>query len=138
MNYWSHSSPAVDARLAELAQLFRDSRDAFFETADLNHWTPHPGSGAARAAVDLPSPDAAIDNPRGETGHRLIAEVIQTYLLTASFHLGALASLYQDGEVLFSPPALIRSTIEIPPAPSGSWATNPLTPVWLARTSRNC
>lgn len=70
------------------------------------------GSGAAEAARTLPSPDPVVSNPSGETGHRLIAEVLQTYLLTASYHLGALAALYARGEVFFSPPALIRATIE--------------------------
>lgn len=50
--------------------------------------------------------------PHGETGHRLIAEVVQTYLLTASGHLGGLASLYRDGEVFFPPAVLVRAVIE--------------------------
>lgn len=112
MGYWQHRPAGFDERLTELAQLFLDCRDAFFETADQFHWEPFLGSGAESAAVDLPSPDPTITHPRGETGHRLIAEVVQTYLLTATGHLGGLASLYASGEVLFSPPALIRATIE--------------------------
>ncbi|MGO4237698.1 hypothetical protein [Pseudarthrobacter sp. YAF2] len=42
----------------------------------------------------------------------MIAEVVQTFLLTASGHLGALASLYASAEVYFSPPLLIRAVIE--------------------------
>ncbi len=112
MAYWQHTPTNVDARLVELAQLFLASRDAFFETADRFHWAPAPGSVAERAASELVSPDPAISERRGETGHRLIAEVVQTYLLTASGHLGGLASLYATGEVMFPPPALIRATIE--------------------------
>ncbi|WP_340539132.1 hypothetical protein [Nocardioides sp. GXZ039] len=92
--------------------MFLACRDAFFNTADRFHGIPEPGSGAATATLDLPSPDPAITEPRGETGHRLIAEVVQTYLLTASGQLGALASLYASGEVIFPTPALIRSVIE--------------------------
>lgn len=107
------TAPAeVDQRLLELADLFDACRDAFFDTAERFHWVPAPGSGAAAAADALPSPDPAVSGPRGETGHRLIAEVVQTYLLTASGHLGGLAALYARGEVLFSPPVLIRATIE--------------------------
>lgn len=112
MAFWQHSPTDVDDRLVELAHLFVDCRAAFFETADHFHWSPEPGSVAARAAAELPSPDPAIAHPRGETGHRLIAEVVQTYLLTASGHLGGLASLYASGEVFFPPAALIRATIE--------------------------
>jgi hypothetical protein len=113
MAYWQHTPDDFDTRLIEIADLFVASRGAFFETADRFHWTPAPGSPAAIAAADLPSPDPAITAPRGgETGHRLIAEVVQTYLLTASGHLGGLASLHKSGEVIFPTPALIRSTIE--------------------------
>ncbi|GAB7007300.1 hypothetical protein JCM18899A_47750 [Nocardioides sp. AN3] len=112
MAFWQHSPADVDDRLVELAHLFVDCRAAFFETADRFHWSPELGSVAARAAAELPSPDPAIADPRGETGHRLIAEVAQTYLLTASGHLGGLASLYASGEVFFPPAALIRATIE--------------------------
>lgn len=112
VGYWQRRSADFDERLTEVSRLFRDCREAFFETADRYHWEPFPGSGAERAAGDLPSPDPTIDQARGETGHRLITEVAQTFLLTAAGHLGGLASLYQSGEVLFSPPALIRATVE--------------------------
>jgi hypothetical protein len=112
MAYWQHAPLDVYDRLLELAQLFVDCREAFFQTADQFHWEPAPGSGAAKAAVELPSPDPAITDPLGETGHRLIAEVISTYLLTASGHLGGLASLYRSGEVIFPTAPLIRATIE--------------------------
>lgn len=111
VGFWQHTPSEVDARLVEIAGLFVACRDAFFDTAERFHWTPEPGSGAATAALDLPSPDPAVTEPRGETGHRLIAEVVQTYLLTASGHLGGLASLYASGEVIFPTPALIRSVI---------------------------
>lgn len=112
MGYWQRTSGGFDDRLVEIADLFVASRDAFFVTADRFHWTPWPGSPAAQAAAELPSPDPALSAPRGETGHRLIAEVVQIFLLTASGHLGGLASLYRSGEVTFSPPALVRSVIE--------------------------
>lgn len=112
MGFWKHSPADVNDRLVELAHLFVDCRSAFFDTADAFHWTPEPGSVAASAAADLPSPDPTIEQPRGETGHRLIAEVVQTYMLTASGHLGGLASLYASGEVFFPPAALVRAVIE--------------------------
>ncbi|WP_010542398.1 hypothetical protein [Dietzia alimentaria] len=112
MAYWQHIPEDFNNRLVEIADLFAVSRGAFFETADRFHWIPSQESPAARAAAELPSPDPAISAPRGETGHRLIAEVVQTYLLTASGHLGGLASLYRSGEVIFPTPVLIRSTIE--------------------------
>jgi hypothetical protein len=112
MAFWQYIPDDVKNRLAEIAALFVASRDAFFETADRFHWTPGQGSPAAQAQADLPSPDPAVTEPRGETGHRLIAEVVQIYLLTASGHLGGLASLYRSGDVIFPTPALIRSTIE--------------------------
>jgi hypothetical protein len=112
MAFWQHAPPGVDARPVEIAHLFAECREAFFETADRFHWTPAPGSAAERATTDLPSPDPAVIKPRGETGHRLIGEVVQTYLLTASGHLGGLASLYASGEVFFPPAVLVRAVIE--------------------------
>lgn len=112
MTHWQHAPDGFADRLGEIADLFIASRDAFFETADSFHWMPADGSPAAHAADGLPSPDPAVSAPRGETGHRLIAETVQTYLLTASGHLGGLASLYRSGEFIFPTPALIRSTIE--------------------------
>lgn len=112
MGYWQRKSADVDERLVEVSRLFLGCRDAFFDTADRYHWEPFPGSGAAQAAADLPFPDPVGDAQRGETGHRLITEVVQTFLLTASGHMGSLASLYASGEVLFSPPALIRAVAE--------------------------
>ena len=112
MAFSQHPPADIVSRLVEIADLFAACRDAFFETADRFHWTPAQRSPAAHTAAELPSPDPAVAEPRGETGHRLIAEVVQTYLLTASGHLGGLASLYASGEVIFPTPALIRSTIE--------------------------
>lgn len=112
MTYRQRVPTEVEDRLVELAQLFISCREAFFETADRFHWAPGPESAAERAASALPSPDPVLGHPRGESGHRLIAEVVQTYLLTAAGHLGGLASLYTNGEVIFSPPAVIRAVIE--------------------------
>lgn len=112
MAYWQHTPPGVDSRLVEIAHLFADCRAAFFETADQFHWTPAPGSVAAFAAGELPSPDPQVNEPHGATGHRLITEVVQTYLLIASGHLGGLASLYASSEVFFPPAALVRAVIE--------------------------
>lgn len=109
---WQHGSDGFAGRLVEIADLFIASRDAFLATAERFHWTPAGGSPAALAANSLPSPDPSVSAPRGETGHRLIAEVVQTYLLVATGHLGGLASLYRSGEVIFPTPVLIRSTIE--------------------------
>ncbi|WP_231735953.1 hypothetical protein [Arthrobacter sp. YC-RL1] len=84
----------------------------FHEIADTYKWIPAANSPAALDAAALPSPDPQITDPTGETGHRLIAEAIQIFLLSASGHLGGLAGLYQSAEVLFSPPLLIRAVIE--------------------------
>lgn len=63
MGLWQHSPADVDDRLVELAHLFVDCRAAFFETADIFHWSPEPGSVAAHASSELPSPDPAIAHP---------------------------------------------------------------------------
>jgi hypothetical protein len=105
-------SPELRARLVDLSTLFLHCREVFVEVNDRYRWSPGPESGAAKAAADLPSPDTRVPDPTGETGHRMIAEVVQTFLLTASGHLGALASLYASVEVHFSPPLLIRAVIE--------------------------
>ncbi|MCG7413458.1 MULTISPECIES: hypothetical protein [Microbacterium] len=112
MSHWQSASPEFNARLQELAALFYACREAFHATADSYHWSPAKGSPAADDAIALPSPDPLISDRDGETGHRLIAGVVQTFLLTASGHFGGLASLYTSGEVLFSPPLLIRAIIE--------------------------
>lgn len=112
MTYWQTVPPAYSARLEELAQALSACRDAFHETADTFHWEPASGSGAAAAAVTLPAPDPAIANPTGETGHRLIAEVIQIFLFGAAAHMGGLASLLRAGEVISSPPLILRAIIE--------------------------
>lgn len=90
----------------------RACRDAFFATAAAFHWTPVDGSVAAADAARLPSPDPAISSPQGETGHRLIAEVMQTFLMVASHHLGALAALHGRREVFFPPSMLVRAVVE--------------------------
>jgi hypothetical protein len=112
MTYWKHESAEGDERLLELATLFVESRDAFFRSVDEFGWIPAANSSASHAADHLRSPDPRVDQPVGESGHRLIAEVVQLHLLTAGGHLGGLGSLFASGEVAFSPPALIRSTIE--------------------------
>ena len=112
MTYWQNLPPEYRARLEELAFTMLACRDAFFETADKFHWEPCAGSPAADDARALPTPDPLISNPTGETGHRLLAEVVQSFLLSARGHLGGLAGLYVTGEVAFSPPVLIRSILE--------------------------
>lgn len=112
MTYWQTPSPAFSTRVEELSVLLSACRDAFHETADSFHWTPASGSPAASDAAALPSPDPAVKDPHGETGHRLIAEAVQIFLLSASGQVGGLAALYVSNEVLFSPPLLIRSVIE--------------------------
>lgn len=112
MTYWQTMPPEYRARLEELALTMLACRDAFHETADTFHWEPGLGSPAADDAKDLPTPDPLVFDPIGETGHRLLAEVVQTFLLSASGHLGGLAGLYMTGEVVFSPPVLIRSILE--------------------------
>jgi len=109
---WIRQPGDVDDRLADLAHLFSSCREAFYLTGEHFRWEPGVGSVAERAARKLPSPDPAIDSPVGESGHRLIADVVQTHLLTASGHLGGLSCLYVSGEVAFSPPALIRAIME--------------------------
>lgn len=87
------------ARLVELADLCDASRTAFHQTADRFHWRPAPNSDGAALAAALPSPDPTLPKPRVETGHRLVAGVVQTYLLTAAGHLGGLGGLYRTGEI---------------------------------------
>ena len=42
----------------------------------------------------------------------MIAEVIHSFLVVASGHLGGLAALFASAEVMFSPPVLVRAVIE--------------------------
>lgn len=102
----------VSPRLLELANLFGFCRTAFLDTADRYHWSPAPDSAAEQDANALPSPDPGIVDCQGETGFRLVAEVVQTYMLAASGHLGGLASMYSTGEVHFSPGLLVRAVME--------------------------
>ena len=112
MGYWFETSPETSKRLSEIADLLLGFRETFHQICDHYHWSPAPGSPADQASAELPSPDPLIEDRHGETGHRLIEEVVQVYLLAASGHLGALASLYKSGEVFSSPPLLIRAVIE--------------------------
>jgi hypothetical protein len=106
------ASAAAQARLAELADLCHTCRAAFLATADRFYWRPAPGSEAEVLAATLPSPDPLLLEPRAETGHRLVAGVVQTYLLTAAGHLGGLSGLYRTTEVLFTPGMVVRGVIE--------------------------
>lgn len=112
MTYWQATPPAYAARLGELAQTLAACRDAFHETANDFHWEPVAGSGAARAATALPSPDPAIASPTTETGHRLIAEAIQIFFFNSAAHMGSWAALLRAEEVVASPPLLLRAVIE--------------------------
>lgn len=112
MAYWQTMPSTYNDRLEELAQTLSASRDAFHETANNFHWEPVAGSGAAEAAVSLPSPDPAIDKPTGETGHRLITEAIQIFLFSSAAHMGSWAALLRSAEVVGSPPLLLRAVIE--------------------------
>ena len=112
MPFWERSRAGGDARPRELAQLLVDCRDAFIATDDRFHWEPAVGSVAERAATALPSPDPLVTDAVGESGHRLVVDVVQTYLVTASGHVGGLAALYNSGEVLFPPALLVRAAIE--------------------------
>lgn len=112
MSYWQDVPPEFADRIGQLSRLFLKSRDTFHVIVGLYRWLPGDRSPAAADAVDLPSPDPDVDSPHGETGHRMIADVVQTLLLTASGHMGALGSLYSSHEVLFSPPLLTRAVIE--------------------------
>lgn len=103
---------AAQARLVELAELCHLCRVAFHMTADRFHWRPAVGSAAGVLSAALPSPDPLLAVPREETGHRLVAGVVQTYLLTAAGHLGGLSALYMTSEVLFTPGMVVRGIIE--------------------------
>ena len=107
-----HAPAQVPPRLIELAELFAFCRAVFLETADRYHWSPANRSAAEQDATALPSPDLAIVDRQVETGFRLVAEVVQTFVLAASGHLGGLASLYATGEVHFSPGLLVRAVME--------------------------
>lgn len=112
MNYWQTMPSTYGNRLDELAQTVSACREAFHETANKFCWVPAAGSGAAQAAMYLPSPDPVIDKPSGETGHRLVTEVIQIFLFNAAAHLGSWAALLRAAEVVSTPPLLLRAVIE--------------------------
>lgn len=112
MTYWQTMPSTYSDRLGELAQTLSACREAFHETANEFHWEPAAGSGAAQAAMFLPSPDPVIDKPIGETGHRLIAEAIQIFLFNTAAHLGSWAALLRAAEVVATPPLLLRAVIE--------------------------
>lgn len=112
MTYWQTMPSTYSDRLEELAQTLSASRDAFHETANSFHWEPVARSGAADAAVSLPSPDPAIEKPTGETGHRLISEAIQIFLFNSAAHMGSWAALLRSAEVIATPPLLLRAVIE--------------------------
>lgn len=103
---------AERARVAELGQLFQACRQSYFETVQRFAWEPAADSYAARVASELPSPDPRVALQRHETGHRLISRVVQTYMLTAAGHMGALGALHESGEVFFSPGMLVRGVLE--------------------------
>ena len=102
----------TQARLDELSDLFRSCRDSLHELSDSYHWKPASGSPASEDALALPSPDPRIRDPRGKTGHRMIADIVHSFLVMASGHLGGLAGLFSSAEVMLSPPILIRAVIE--------------------------
>ncbi|QEP06477.1 MULTISPECIES: hypothetical protein [unclassified Glutamicibacter] len=112
MTYWQTMPSTYSDRLEELAQTLSACREAFHKTASEFHWEPAAGSGAAQAAMELPSPDPAIHKPSGETGHRLITEAIQIFLFNAAAHLGSWAALLRATEVVATPPLLLRAVIE--------------------------
>ena len=110
--YRQRTSAEFDAELQRLTQVFVACRDAFFATCDNFHWAPGDGSQAAVDASHLPFPDPAIVKPQGESGHRRVAETLQTFIMVASHHLGGLAALHSQAEVLFSPSMLVRAVVE--------------------------
>jgi hypothetical protein len=112
MTHWHTIPPTTVERLSKVADLLLKFREAFQEISNLYHWSPAPNSPADQAAIELSSLDPLIADSRRENDHQLIAEVVRLFLLSASGHLGALASLYKSGEVSFSPPLLIRAVIE--------------------------
>lgn len=112
MTYWQAMPSAYSDRLEELAQTLSACRNAFHETANEFHWEPAARSGAAQAALALPSPDPVIDKPTGETGHRLITEAIQIFLFNSAAHMGSWAALLRAAEVVATPPLLLRAVIE--------------------------
>jgi hypothetical protein len=110
--YRQTTSPSFDEEFERLSHVCAACRDAFFATCDNFHWHPGEASQAANDAHHLPSPDRAIPTPQGETGHRRVAETLQTFLMVASHHLGGLAALFDRAEVLFSPSMLVRAVVE--------------------------
>lgn len=102
----------VKVQLTAITNLCLDSRDTFQEITAIYERTPFPGSGAAKVADELPLPDPNVSGRHGQTDRHLVEDVIYTFLLAASEHLGGLAVLYKSDEVLHSPPLLIRAVIE--------------------------
>lgn len=111
MTYWRSAPPGTDELLGNLADLLLACRDTFHEIADRYHWEPRPGSGAFDDAAALPS-DPGVPKTATSTGHRMIRDVVQVFLVTAAGHLGGLASLYRSGEVMFAAAPLVRAVLE--------------------------
>jgi len=110
VSHWQQSSPDAERRLGALAELFARSRAAFFDIAqDEHHWLPRPGS---LAEGDIGNGELGPAGPWGDQPVWRTINVVANYLLTATGHLGGLAVLHAGQEVMFSPPALVRSVIE--------------------------
>jgi hypothetical protein len=73
---------------------------------------PASGSPAATDQAELLSPDRRCEADADKSGFDLVAYTILSYGLVAGEHLGALAALYDAGEVYFSPGSLVRSVQE--------------------------
>jgi hypothetical protein len=99
------------AHLADLAELADAGRAAFIALAG-SAWQPAPDSAAASAQVALTAKDPAANSAGVLAGFDLVSEVVVTYLEVAANHLGGLAALYRNREVMFSPLPLVRSVLE--------------------------
>lgn len=110
MGLWQHASPEAERRLLELAGLFAACREVFFDIGQGEfHWVP---ATESLATFDLANAEEGPAGRWGEAPVHQMVNVVANYLLIASSHLGALATLHARQEVLLSPPLLVRAVIE--------------------------
>ncbi|RYF59886.1 MAG: hypothetical protein EOO27_07830 [Comamonadaceae bacterium] len=114
MTSWTRPapSPSDSDRLNELASALTAGRDAYYRIAEEHNWVPAPGSPAEADANTLNgrTPTAVAEGRLAE--FRLISEAVATFLELGVHHCGALAALFQAGEVYGPPYGALRSVIE--------------------------
>lgn len=114
MTSWTRPTPSPSdaARLDELASALTAGRDAYYRIAEEHKWVPIPGSQAETDANALHgrTPTAVANGRLAE--FPLISEAVATFLELSVHHCGALAALFQAGEVYGPPFGALRSVVE--------------------------